>query len=98
MRYVSEHIVKIMMVNSILVHCDLVGASYLNGVRVPVIYSFFPSADPGDKIIERPTEYIYLPISSDVIRHMSVWLTDQDQNLLDLREETLTIKFHLRSC
>ena len=97
-RYVSEHIVRIMMVNSILVHCDLVGASYLNGVRVPVIHSFFPLADPGDKIVERPTEYIYLPISSDVIRHMSVWLTDQDQNLLDLREETLTIKFHLRSC
>ena len=97
-RFVSEHTVKILTVNSILVHCDLVGSSYLNGKRVPVIHSFFPLADPGDKIVEKPTEYIYLPISSDVIRHMSVWLTDQDQNLLDLREETLTVKFHLRSC
>lgn len=97
-RFVSEHTVKILTVNSILVHCDLVGASYLNGTRVPIIHSFFPLADPGDKIVEKPVQYIYLPISSDVIRHISVWLTDQDQNLLNLREETLTIKFHLRSC
>lgn len=97
-RFVAENMVQILKVNSILVHCDLVGSSYLNGTRVPVIHSFFPNADAGDKIIEKPVEYIYLPISSDLIRHISVWLTDQDQNLIDLREETLTVKFHLRSC
>ena len=97
-RFESERTVKIMTVNSILVHCDLVGGSYLNEMRVPIIHSFFPLADPGDKIVERPAEYIYLPISSDVIRHMTVWLTDQDLRLIDLRGETLTIKFHLRSC
>ena len=97
-RYESEHTVQILTVNSILVHCDLAGGSYLNGKRAPVVHSFFPLADPGDKIVEKPVEYIYLPISSDVIRRMTVWLTDQDQNLLDLREEVLTIKFHLRSC
>ena len=52
----------------------------------------------GEKIIERPVEYKYLPVSSDVIRRMSVWLTDQDQRPLNLREENLTIRFHLRSC
>ena len=99
-RFESEHSVQIMTINSILIHCDLVGGSYLNGRRAPIIHSFFPLADPGDKIVEKPVEYIYiyLPISSDVIRHMTVWLTDQNQNLLDLGEETLTIKFHLRSC
>ena len=97
-RFVSEHIVQILTVNSILIHCDLVGASYLNGSKVPIIHSFFPLANPGEKIVEKPVEYIYLPIASDVIRHISVWLTDQDQNTLNLREETLTIKFHLRSC
>ena len=95
----SEHTVKILTVNSILVHCNLVDESYLNGRKVPVIDSFFsPLADPGNKVVEKPVEYIYLPISSDIIRNLSAWLTDQDQNILDLREETLTIKFHLRSC
>ena len=97
-RFVSEHTVQIMTVNSILVHCDLVAGSYLNGRRAPIVHSFFPLANPGDKMVEKPVEYIYLPIPSDVIRHMSVWLTDQEQNILNLEEETVTIKFHLRSC
>ena len=97
-RFTSEHMVQILTVNSILIHCDLAGGSYLNGRKVPIVHSFFPDVEPGDKIVEKPVEYIYLPISSDIIRHMTVWLTDQDQNLLDLREEVLTIRFHLRSC
>ena len=97
-RFESEHIVQIMTVNSILVNCDLVGGSYLNGKEVPIIHSFFPTVDPGDKINEKPVEYIYLPVASDVIRRMTVWLTDQNQEPVNLREENLTIKFHLRSC
>ena len=49
-RFESEHTVQILTVNSILVNCDLVGGSYLNGREVPVIHSFFPSVDPGEKI------------------------------------------------
>ena len=97
-RFTSEHQVQILTVNSLLVHCDLAGSSYLNGRRVPIIYSFFPLADPGTKIVEKPVGYIYLPVSSDVIRHITVWITDQNQNVIDLGEETLTVKFHLRSC
>ena len=97
-RFVADDTIQILPINSILIHCNLVSGSYLNGIQVPVVYSFFPDVEPGDKIIESPVEYIYLPISSDVIRHMTVWLTDQNQNLLNLRKEEVTIRFHLRSC
>ena len=97
-RFEATHTIQILPINSILVHCDLAGASYLNGRLEPIVYSFFPKVAPGEKIIEKPAEYIYLPVSSDIIRRMTVWLTDQNQNLLDLREESLTIRFHLRSC
>jgi len=97
-RIESEHVVNIMKVNSIFIHCDLVSGSYVNGRPSPILYSFFPMADPGDKIIVEPNEYIYLPIELDVIRHMTVWLTDQELNPINLREETLTIGLHLRSC
>jgi len=97
-RYEAKHTIQILPVNSILVHCDLASGSYLNGQMEPIVYSFFPQVEPGEKIIEKPVEYIYLPVSSDIIRRMTVWLTDQNQNLLDLREEELTIRFHLRSC
>ena len=85
-RYVSEHTVQIMYINSILIHCDLVGGSYLNGIPTPIIHSFFPSVNPGEKIIEIPVEHIYLPVDLDAIRHMRVWLTDQNLTLLDLGE------------
>ena len=97
-RFVSDFNVEILPINSILVQCNLVGQSYLNGVLAPIVHTFFPRANPGEKIIETPVEYIYLPVSSDVIRRISVWLTDQNGDLLNLTNEAVTFRFHLRSC
>ena len=41
-RFESENVVNIMKVNSILVHCDIIGGSRLNGEERAIIYSFFP--------------------------------------------------------
>ena len=41
-RFESENVVNIMKVNSIMVHCDIIGGSRLNGEERPIIYSFFP--------------------------------------------------------
>ena len=94
----SEKMVNIMRVNSILVFCDLIGASYLNSSQEPISYSFFPDVSPGEKIVMHPTTLIYLPVSLDVIPQMTAWLTDQDKKPLDLRGEKLTLKFHIRTC
>ena len=97
-RNVSEHTVKIMRVNSILVHTNLIGSSYLNGSQQPIIFAFFPAALPGEKIIERPNQLIYLPVALEVIPQIAAWLTDQDNNPLDLQGEKLTLKLHIRAC
>ena len=97
-RNVSQHTVSIMKVNSILVHSNLIGSSYLNGSQQPIIYAFFPSALPGEKIIEKPNTLIYLPVELDVIPQIAAWLTDQDNNPLDLQGEKLTLKLHIRAC
>ena len=94
----SEHPVNIMRVNSILVFCDLIGSSYLNSTQEPISFSFFPDVEPGEKIVMRPTTLIYLPIALDIIPRMTVWLTDQNKNALDLRGEKLTIKYHIKAC
>ena len=95
-RYESEHLVNIMNVNSILVHCDVIGASRVNGREEPVIYSFFPDAAPGDKIISEPKHLIYVPLTMNIISYMTAWLTDQTGKALDLRGEALTLTFHVR--
>ena len=68
----------------------------MRGVQAPVVYNFFPNVAPGQKILEAPRNLIYLPVTVDVISTLSVWLTDKDGKMLDLRGEELTIRFHLR--
>ena len=97
-RHESEHIVNILRVNTIFVHCDVVKLSRKNGIASPIIYTFFPNVSPGQKIVNRPRNLIYLPLSLSVISQMTVWLTDEEDNALDTRKEQLTLTFHIRSC
>ena len=77
-RHESEHIVNILSVNSILVHCDVIESSRLDGIEAPVIYTFFPDAAPGDKIISIQKYLIYIPLTPNVISRMTCWVTDQN--------------------
>jgi hypothetical protein len=93
----SSNIVEIMQVNSILVNIDIIMGSYVNGSQSPTLYSFYPNVSPGYKIVERPNpSLIYYPLSRHDISRMRVWLTDQNNNLIDLRGETITIRIHVR--
>ena len=95
-KFESENIVNILNVNSILVYCDIVAASRLNGIEAPVIYNFFPDVSPGEKIVTQPKHLIYVPLTMNVITSMTSWMTDQNQKSLDLRGEELTLTYHIR--
>ena len=92
----SENIVNILDINSLLVNIDNISGSYVNETTKNTIYSFFPNVSPGSKIIENPRNLVYLPIILDTIRSLQVSLTNQDGVLLNLRNEVLTIRFHIR--
>ena len=92
----SENVVDILSINSILVNIDIISGSYVNGTTKNTIYSFFPKVIPGYKIIESPVNPVYLPITLDTIDSLNVSSTDQDDYLLNLRNEKLTIRFHIR--
>ena len=92
----SENMVNIPTVNRILVNIDIVSGSHVNGSTQPTIYSFFPAVSSRNKIIENPHNLIYLPITSDTIHSITIWLTEQNGNELYLRGENLSMRFHLR--
>ena len=92
----SESMVNILTINSILVNIDIISGSYVNGSTQPTIYSFFPDVSPGYKIIENPHNLLYLQITSDTIHSITIWLTDQNGNELNLRGDNLSMSFHLR--
>jgi hypothetical protein len=89
--------VNILSVNSILVECNIINSSYLNSVKEPIIYSFFPKCLPGEKIIETPKNLIYLPLNNnDKIDYINIKLKDNNDKLLNLRGEKITIRLHLK--
>ena len=92
----SENVVNILTINSILVNVDIISGSYVNGSTKNTLYSFFPKVSPGYKIIESPVNLVYLPLLTDTIGNLNLTITDQDENLLNLRNEKLTVRFHIR--
>ena len=92
----SENMVNILTINSILVNIDIISGSYVNGSTQPTIYSFFPNVSSGYKIMKNAHNHLYLSITSDTIHSITIWLTDQKGNELDLRGENLSMWFHLR--
>lgn len=93
----SSNLVNIISVNSIMVHCSIVEGSYLNHNPKPIIYSFYPNVPPGYKIVEKPNVVVHLPIRVPNFDNIRFWLTDQNGNPLNLRGETVTMRFQLRS-
>lgn len=87
--------VDITVISSILVNLDIITGSYVNGRLFPTIHSFYPNVPPGYAIIEEPKP-IYYPVSRHDISRMRLWLTDQSGNPIDLAEERLTVRIHLR--
>ena len=92
----SENVVNILSINSLLVKLDIVSGSYVDNTIQNTIYSFFPNVSPGYKIIETPNILVYLPVTLHTINGMEVTITDQDDNQLNLRGETITMRFHIR--
>ena len=68
----------------------------VDGVRSPVIYNYSPNVMPGSKIVGDTVKPIYLPVSKDVINELNIWVTDQDNRLLDLQGEKIALTFHMR--
>ena len=94
----SENVVNILSVNSISVTNDIIGSSYLNGSTDNIIYSFFPNVSPGFKIVQEPHNLIYLPVTLKTISKMVTELKDQTGKLLNLRGESVGIRYHVREC
>ena len=95
-RYESENKINIIRVYSILVHCDVINSSRVNGMLAPVIYNFSPNVSPAEQIVFQPKHLMYVPLSLSTISSMTSWITDQEGRALDLRGERLTLAFHIR--
>lgn len=94
--HTSDQPVTILKVNALRVECNITTGAYINGQRVHTIHEFFPAVPAGYKIIEVPSQVIYLPVSVKSIDHLQIRIVDQDGRLVNFRGETITIRLHLK--
>jgi len=95
-KHVSDRTVSIINVNVIRVECNIVRGSYDNGAEGHVIHEFYPNVGPGYKIVEIPNTIIYLPVNVKRISNIAVTLKDQNGDRINLRNENISIRLHMR--
>lgn len=94
--HTSDKEVNIITVNVIEVTCNVAHGSYRNGKESHIIHEFYPSVPPGYKIIEKPHNVIYLPVNSQALNNITCELRDQSGKLVNFRNETISLRLHLR--
>ena len=91
----SDLPVSILKINALRVEYNVTAGAYINERRVHTIHEFFPAVPSGYKIIEAPSQVIYLPITVKTIDHLQVRIVDQDGNLVNFRGEIVTVRLHI---
>lgn len=93
----SNDIIKISSQDVVRVECNIVSGSYINGKRSQSIYEFATNkVEAGYKIIERPNNLIYLPVTSKRINFIQISFFDQNGELIDFRGESITCRIHIK--
>nr|XP_012563435.1 unnamed protein product [Hydra vulgaris] len=95
--YISDKIMDIKHVNVIRITNSHVTGSIIDGASANVIYSFFPAAKIGNKIVEVPNNPSYYRLLSKKIWDMKTTVVDQDGHILNLQGEPITLSNALNS-
>ena len=94
--HTSDLPVQILKVNSLRVECNITTGAYINGKPGHTIHEFFPVVPPGYKIVEVPTNVIYMPITVRAIRHLQLRIVDQNGRPVNFRGEVITVRLHIK--
>lgn len=94
--HISDLPIDILGVSSIQIDCNIIRNSYRNNQLIHIIHQFFPVVPPGYKIVEIPSNVIYLPVNVHTINNITLKLIDQNDKLINFRGENITIRLELK--
>ena len=80
----SENVPKLENVKVVLVHCNLVNNAYQQHSRV--LFTFVPNKQYGQLISISPKSLIFLKTLNMEFSEIEVWLTDQNNNALEIED------------
>lgn len=91
----TDQTIKITNIDIIRVECDIIHSSYRRNCHT--IYSFNPhNVLHGHKLNAIPQHIVNLPIKNHRINFIRISLVDQDDRLVDFRNEQISVVFILK--
>ncbi len=76
-------------IDIIFVHCDLISDARFNEGHSDVLFCFTPKSAPGTLIDLPINEPIFHNVNVGQIRKIRLWLSDQNDNLIDLNDQMI---------
>ena len=76
-----------------LLKCDCIIGSIVNGIREPFLYSFTLSSAQGHKIFKETKIKHFNRINKSVLFHITVSLIDDDYKAVNFNGETVSYRF-----
>ena len=86
--YTSNKPINITGIDKVHLECDCINGSIVNGLRVPVLYSFVLSSPPGRKIYKDPRVKLFKKINKHALSHITFYLDDDDHKLVVFSNKT----------
>ena len=93
--YESDKPINITGINKILLKCDCIQGSIVNGIRESILYSFALSSPPGHKIFKEPRVKLFKKVNKSVLSHITFYLEDDDHKPIDFNHETISFTCQL---
>lgn len=94
--HIGDYMINISPINAVRIECSIVTGSFINNKNTHTIHEFYPNVPQGYKIVEVPSNLIYLPVVDRTIHNLHIDVVDQNGNLIDFRGETITCRIHIR--
>ena len=89
----GDNVPHLEVVELLLIHCNIVDNSYQQNARI--LYTFIPKKPFGSLLEISPSSHIFLKTFNSEFQEIKVWLTDQNNNPLEVEGKinlTLIIK------
>ena len=93
--YKGDKPINITGSDKVLLKCDCINGSIVNGFRKPIFYSIVLSSPPGLKIYKEPRVKLLKKVKKSVLSHINIYLEGDDHNHLDFNNESISFTCQL---
>ena len=93
--YKSDKLIIITGFDKVLLKCDCINGSFVNGVRESILYFFALSSTPVSKTYKEPRIKLIKKINKPVLSHITFCLEDDDHKPVDFNREMITFTCQL---